>query len=220
MPDLPTRCYAVLPLVPILIDFLRKAKISADALIPGKASKMNRSVRTPRSPNSVQSQSTQFDPNITEAINQLAENLEEEGRMTLTQIKFIYTSYEEDIWARVVYYIISNCEPKLINAETAYKMIEVFKQKRQDLTTKDEACGGALGPILDDIPRSHFEVLGAFCAYIRDCSRDVISVSKGVAKGVIASGSSKDDKDLFQLLVDKAEPIFGRIASAKAKPRK
>ena len=119
-----------------------------------------------------------------------------------------------------MYRVVTQCNPPLVDTPSITNLVNQFKAKKPDVATKDEVCGGALGPVLDDLPRSHFEVLGSVCAYVRDCSKDVLSVTKGVATGILGSGSSKMDKELFQLLVDKAEPLFGRIAVAKTKARR
>ena len=199
--DFGDNCYSLLPLVPILLNFLRQSKLPAEALMPSGSSG---------------SAASQADANIKDAIADLAENLQQEERLTITQIKFVYTSYEENVWSKAIYQILASCKPRIINAKQSGELLSLFKKNKQEIVASDESCGGILGTVMDDLPRNHFQVLGAFCAFVRDYAQDVTVVSKALAKGILTPGSGKDAKDLFQVMVEKAEPLFGRIAATKS----
>lgn len=198
--DFGDSCYTLLPLVPILLNFLRQSKIPAESLMPNTSSG---------------SAASQADATIKEAIADLAENLQQEERLTITQIKFVYTSYDENVWSKAIFQVVASCSPKLISDKKSAELLSLFKKNKQDILMSDESCGGILGPVMDDLPRNHFQVLGAFCAFVRDNSQDVAAVSKALSKGILTPGGSKDAKELFQVMVEKAEPLFGRIAATK-----
>lgn len=163
-------------------------------------------------PGSLKAEST-IQKNIKVMISELYENLVQEERLTITQIKFVYTNFEETLWPRAVVAIISKCEPKLIPDSQLSDLFKTYKANKSAVSSNNQTCGGTLGPILDEIPRNHFETLGAFLAYVRDFSQDVVHVTKVLGKIVL--GNQKEAKDLFLLMVENAEPLFGRIATPR-----
>lgn len=209
------RCHSVLTLVPILLDFFRQSRIGADEFILEKSKGQGISASS-RSMKGKKNLSIDLDEETENALTELCDNYESEDRMSVTQLKLVYSTFDEEVWPKAILYIVSQSTPPLLDEGSVKSMVDLMNQNKQEITVKDSVAGGLLGPVLDELPRMNFEVLGAFFAFIRDNSRDGPAVCKSIARKMLKHGSSKDLKALFQLMVDKAEPLFGRIAAVKS----
>jgi len=191
----PEELSRILPIVPIIIGVLRKNdRKAADLLLKSADAE-----------------------EVDNALGILHEDVKiDQRQFTVTQLRFGMLEHGDDIWAEAIKAVLTGCSPRLISEDVAIKLLKAYQEKAQDINSSDKSCGGKLGPILDDLPRTRFQVLGELCALIRDTSSNAKKVADSIAENLLCpdglpSGVSKDNVlDLFQVMVTKAEPLFGR----------
>lgn len=191
------KCSKILPLVPVLLNFFRQStEILADDLVITNKD---------------------HDKDISVLIGSLYRGVTE-NNLSLTQINFVCTNsgISQKIWPKAITKIISSCALRLINDRICDKLFKEYQNNKSLVTNNNQECGSILGPVLDELPRKNYEVLGTLLAYIRDYSHDFSFVSKHLARSILTSGGSgKSAKELFVIMVDNAEPLFGRVASTR-----
>mmetsp|Transcript_5680 Transcript_5680/g.6561 ORF Transcript_5680/g.6561 Transcript_5680/m.6561 type:complete len:574 (-) Transcript_5680:117-1838(-) len=128
------------------------------------------------------------------------------------------------VWANAVRRIMTQAVPRLIPAELGSDLIATLIQLNEAVTVRE--CCLILGPLLDKLPRKHFDTLGEFCALIRDTSTNSSVLSSIVGPSLILPSVDLQASEthaasyfaagaLFDLLVTLAEPLFGRSASER-----
>mmetsp|Transcript_16130 Transcript_16130/g.18280 ORF Transcript_16130/g.18280 Transcript_16130/m.18280 type:complete len:202 (-) Transcript_16130:159-764(-) len=197
----PEELSRILPIVPILISVLRKGeKRAADLLLSvGDVS------------------------DVQDAISTLHEDVNiEQRQFTITQLRFKMYDHENSVWAEAIKTVLTGCAPRLILDEVAAKLLSVYSKNSSELKSNDKVCGAKLGSVLDDLPRTRFQVLAELCAFIRDTSSSSDKLAEVFAKELLAPNGSSNDAvavELFKLMIEKAEPLFGRPAAVRTAGR-
>lgn len=153
---------------------------------------------------------------VKEALEELNDAiLGEKHLLTMTQVRYTYNHYDDEVWAQGLNDIFKRANPRVVSSDIAKRLLHAYSEKGDSLKNPEEA-GGTLGPILDDMPRTFFQALGEYCALIRDTATDKSAVIAKVAQGVMGV---KDDNvvPLMELLVTNAEPLFGRVAAVRTR---
>eukprot|EP00924_Labyrinthula_sp_SR-Ha-C_P008633 snap_masked-scaffold_37-processed-gene-1.38-mRNA-1 protein AED:1.00 eAED:1.00 QI:0/-1/0/0/-1/1/1/0/205 len=191
-------CTSILPLVPILLDFFRQEDVRADIFLRI---------------------SSESNSDVERALKALYEEKANEDRLTLTQIKYLYEDDDREpvLWASGIITILTSCSPSIITQEHGAQLLGLFKENKSRILASEEECGGILGPVLDELPRRNFEVLGNFLAFIRDTVSDLTAVSNKLGPKIIPLPKTpkKEIVHLFETMVEKSEPLFGRVAASK-----
>lgn len=192
------KCYRLLPIVPVLLTFFRQSsEVVADDMVLV----------------------TKEDEEATDKLlKALYTAVHTEKRLSLTQVRFVCenSSVPERTWPKAITKIVTTCAPRLIKDKLCERLFKEYSSHKQIVINSNQECGSILGPVLDDLPRNNFEILGAICAYIRDYSQDVNIVCRSLGRVFLTSGGSgKAAKELFALIVENAEAIFGRVAATR-----
>lgn len=197
------KCSSLLGLIPVILDLIKQAEdVTADELIIGDE---------------------KHSDDINNIINELYGVYSKKGGETdILEIKYLCTQTIEDmsetpekITSKAVSVILQNSSPSLVNSEVNKVLMNAFKESKDSVIRSPESCGGILGGILDNLPRVYFESLGYLCAYVRDYSEEKDSVCYFLSQcvfGKVPSGEETTAEMLMTVLVNNAEPIFGRIA--------
>eukprot|EP00924_Labyrinthula_sp_SR-Ha-C_P009857 snap_masked-scaffold_21-processed-gene-1.12-mRNA-1 protein AED:1.00 eAED:1.00 QI:0/0/0/0/1/1/2/0/570 len=124
------------------------------------------------------------------------------------------------IWVHVLRLLLTQTYPKLIPLEIGLDLIYTISWLNSSTTVKE--VYNILIPILDKLPRSHFEILGSLCIFIRDKSESSVRISSLIGPKLLIPNISmysnfsqetfsKTASAVFHLLVIEAESLFGKI---------
>lgn len=182
-------CSLILPVIPVFIGMLRKSNKKAGDLFLQQADA----------------------DDVESLLEQLREDVAIEGSFTITQMRFNLETYDHEVWADSIKNVLQGCSSGLVPGDVMQSLTEAYNSQEKEVKSSPKSCGAVLGPILDDLPRVNFQVLGEFCALIRDTASDTSKVSKALSKDILGH----DSPALFSVLVEQAEPLFGRAGAIR-----
>lgn len=153
---------------------------------------------------------------VNEALEELNDAVVgEKHLLTMTQVRYTYNHYDDEVWAQGLLDIFKRANPRVVAPEISKRLLSAYGETEGGLGSAEEV-GGSLGPVLDDMPRTFFQALGELCALIRDTASDAKAVAEKIGNQVLGV-KSKDAGPLLHVMVEHAEPLFGRVAAVRTR---
>jgi hypothetical protein len=194
----PLQLAQLVPLVPIMLAWLRhcEPKNAADLLLTGQATM------------------DEVQTAMRELINTVSYN---NGDITNTQARYILNCHRATTWAAAIRVIMQESDPRVVPNEVGGALIAALN-KIHDAGDDTDEVARILGHLLDQIPRTSYNAVAEFCAFIRDTSSDQnqMAVLFGpvllAPRGPLPPTTSSSAAAIMDFLISEAETIFGRVA--------
>jgi hypothetical protein len=93
---------------------------------------------------------------VTQTLRELLNALNYNGDLTMVQVRYICEAHDPTVWASAVRYILTSSEPKLVSEKIGSALVGSLPKLDGAKNASD--CCKILGPLLDMLPRTHYQV--------------------------------------------------------------